>query len=222
MTTSGITSWPLTAQEIVTQACYELGAIPQGDVPSGDEMEDGILRLNAMLRSLPDTMFRETSGEVLVAGGSSSTLLAEGIRNVSSVRHVVSDTYSRQLAEWNRAEFYMMPNRTTAGNPSVYYAQKTTAGIQLFVWPTPADDFTLHLDYSAVPQTVTDPSETVDVPEEWQEAIIFGLASRMAGIFGATRTDPGTVGRIDQKAAILLGTLLDRDRPDSYYFEPDV
>jgi streptomycin 6-kinase len=86
----------------------------------------------------------------------------------------------------------------------------------------PSANITLELDYSRAAETVTDPSETVDVPEDWQEALILGLASRMASMFGKARTDGGNVGRIDAKAAALYQHLLDRDRPDSYYFEPDV
>ncbi|HWU93409.1 MAG TPA: hypothetical protein VN106_09220, partial [Sphingomicrobium sp.] len=63
MSVSGVTDWPLTAGEIVTQAMYELGELSQGEEPDGDEMEDGILRLNAMLRSWggEGNMFREAS-----------------------------------------------------------------------------------------------------------------------------------------------------------------
>jgi hypothetical protein len=117
----------------------------------------------------------------------------------------------------------MIPNRaqTTNGGPSVYYLEKGVSGLTIHVWPVPSADIDLEIDYNRIADTVTDPSETLDLPEEWQEAVIMGLASRMASMFGVTRTDPATVQRIDQKAAILYQRLLDRDRPDSYYFEPD-
>jgi hypothetical protein len=94
-------------------------------------------------------------------------------------------------------------------------------GLSIYVWPVPSTDITLELDYSRAAETVTDPSETVDIPEDWQEAVVMGLAGRCASMFGITRIDPGTVQRIDAKASSLYQRLLDRDRPDSYYFEPD-
>jgi hypothetical protein len=223
VTTSGITSWPLTAEELVTQACYELGSHSQGETPSGEEMEDALLRLNAMLKSWAGdgNLFREATETVTVPAGTGVATVPDGVRDVSSVRHVVSSTYNRQLAEWNRAQYYTLPNRIASGNPSIYYLAPTTSGLTIHVWPVPATDITLELDYNRSAETVTDPSETLDIPEEWQEAVLYGLASRCASMFGTTRTDPNTVVRIDQKAAVLYQKLLDRDRPDSYYFEAD-
>jgi hypothetical protein len=223
MPTSGITDWPLTAEDIVTQAMVELGALNSGGTPEGEEMEDGILRLNAMLRTWQGegNLFRERTGTLVIPAGTASGTLPADVRDVSSVRHVVSPTYNRPLAEWNRGQFYALPNRIAVGNPTVYYVGRSNGGLTITVWPVPSTDATLELDYSGVAETVTDPSETVDVPEEWQEALILGLASRMASMFGQTRSDPGTVARIDQKAAVLYQRLLDRDRPNSYFFEPD-
>lgn len=221
MTVSGVTDWPLTAGEIVAQAMYELGELSQGEEPDGDEMEDGILRLNAMLRSWggEGNMFREASSTLALAAGVASVALAADIRDVSSVRYVGS--YNRPLAAWNRGQFYSLPNRTQLGTPIAYYVSEAISGRTLNVWPVPSAACVLELDYSRQAQTVTDPSETVDVPEEWQEALILGLASRLAAMFGTTDTQPGKVARIDARAQATYQRLLDRDRPDTYVFEPD-
>jgi hypothetical protein len=89
------------------------------------------------------------------------------------------------------------------------------------VWPVPSTPITLEIDYRRAVETVTDINETLDIPQDWQEAAIQGLASRMANMFGSTRTDPQTVSRIDSRAAAEYQRLLDRDRPDAYHFEPD-
>jgi hypothetical protein len=225
MATSGITDWPLTAEQFVTQACYELGEYSAGEVPDAEIMEDGILRLNAMLKGWEGegNLFREATETVTVPAGTGTVAAPNGTRDISSVRHTVSATYSRQLAEWNRGEFYSLPNRaqTTATGPSAFYVSKTISGLTIHVWPVPSADIDLELDYSRIGETVTDPSQTVDVPQEWQECVILGLASRMASMLGTTRIDPATVQRIDAKATTIYQKLLDRDRPNSYIFEPD-
>jgi hypothetical protein len=223
MPTSGITDWPLTAEEIVTQAMYELGELSEGEAPTGEEMEDGLVRLNSMLKTWAGegNLFREEIATVTVVGGTGSVALAAGVRDVASVRYVVSATNHRQLAEWNRGEFYRLPNRSAAGNPTAYYLAKSTAGLTLSVWPVPSTDITLELDQQRSAQTVTDPSEAVDVPQEWQEALVMGLASRLASMLGTTENAPAKVVRIDQRSQALYQHLLDRDRPDSYIFEPD-
>jgi hypothetical protein len=225
MPTSGITSWPLTAEEIITQSLVELGAISSGETPTGEEMNDALFRLNSLLKTWAGeaNMFRESSGTLVIPGTVGAGTLPAGIRDVSSARHVVSASYKRQLAEWNRSQFYSLPNRaqTTTSGPSVYYVGKGVSGLSIYVWPVPSTDITLELDYSRSAETVTDPSETVDIPEDWQEAVVMALAGRCASMFGDTDISPSTVARIDAKASALYQRLLDRDRPDSYYFEPD-
>lgn len=223
MTTSGITSWPLTAGEIVTQAAYELGAYASGESLSGEDMEDGILRLNAMINywSGEGNLYRFSTGTLTIPAATGAGTLPSDIKQVASVRHVVSSTNHRQLVSWERSQFYSLPNRASVGSPSIYYVDRTTSGLAINIWPVPSTDIDLELDYGRGVETVTDPSETVDMPQDWQEALIQGLASRMANMFGSTKTDPGTVSRIDQRAATLYQRLLDRDRPDAYYFEPD-
>lgn len=221
MSVSGVTDWPVTAGEIVTQAMYELGELSQGEDPSGEEMEDGLLRLNAMLRSWSGegNLFREASGTLTLPAGTASGTLPADVRDVSSVRYVGS--FNRPLAQWNRSQFYSVPNRIQTGTPVAYYVSETISGRTITLWPVPSAGAKLELDYSRVAQTVTDPSETVDVPEEWQEALIMGLASRLASMFGTTETAPQKVARIDARAQALYQKLLDRDRPDTYIFEPD-
>jgi hypothetical protein len=222
VTTSGITTLPLTVEEYVAQAAYELGAYASGEILSGEDMEDGIVRFNGMLKMWAgDNLYREATTSLTVTAATGTVALPAGARDVASVRHVVSATNKRLLAEWSRGEYYRLPNRTASGNPTAYYLAKTISALSLYVWPVPAANITLEVDYYRLPEVVTDPSETLDLPEEWQEAVVQGLASRMANMFGSTRTDPSTVARIDQRAAALYQRLLDRDRPDYYSFEPD-
>ena len=221
MSVSGITDWPLTAGDIVKQAMYELGELTQGEDPSGEEIEDGIIRLNGMLRSWggEGNLFRESSETLTLPAGTASAALPADVRYVNSVRYVGS--YNRPLAAWNRGQFYSVPNRAQSGTPAAYYVSESISGCTITVWPVPSTDAVLELDYSRQAQTVTDPSETVDVPEDWQEALILGLASRLASMFGTTETAAGKVARIDSRAQALYQRLLDRDRPDAYIFEPD-
>lgn len=221
MSTSGLTDWSLTAGNIVTQAMYELGELSQGDEPDGEEMEDGILRLNAMLRSWAGegNLFREATSNLAVSGGVGTIALDAAIREVNAAWY--AGAYNRPLAAWNRGQYLSLPTPSQSGVPVAFYVSGGIGALTLNLWPIPATACTIRLDYSRQAQTVTDPSETVDVPEEWGEALIMGLASRLASMFGTTETAPAKVARIDSRAATLYQKLLDRDRPDTYVFEPD-
>lgn len=222
MATSGVTQWSLTVSEICHAAARELGAIGISDSLSADEISACILHLNAMLKSWSTeaNMFRENTGTVFVTGGAGSGALPQEVRDVSDVRFVNPDGSERPLARFVRGQWMQIPTKATFGAPTVYYYQQGVGQDTLFIWPVPEDDAQLRVDYSRVAETVTDASETVDIPQEWQEAVIKGLAARVANMFGSVSTDPNTVQKVTAEAQALYGKLLDSDRPDSYIMQP--
>lgn len=223
MPTSTETALELTAADACKEAAVELGAIGSNDELEDAEGERMLRRLNSMLQSwsVEGNLFREASATATITGGTGAATLPNDVRDVNTVRHVISATNKRILGQWNRDQYFSLPNRETVGNPTIYYyGQRGDGGDELYIWPVPADDITLELDYSRRPWTVTAPEETIDVPQEWHEAIYLGLAARCASMFGADRVSPQTVARVEQRAEYLYQRLLDADRPDSYYFEP--
>jgi len=222
MTTSGETAWTLTARDIVKHAMQEIGALSVGEEPESAELTACLVRLNAMLKSWSTkaNLFREATGVVTVPGGDGSGVLPPEIRDISSVRLVVSATQERILYPWQRTDYYSLPNKASVGSPTIYYLSQQSGGDVLYLWPVSATDVTLKVDYSRTAETVTNGAETLDIPQEWHEAVYLGLASRIAGMFGATRIDPGTVADVKQRAEVLYQQFLDSDRPDSYTFGP--
>jgi hypothetical protein len=222
MTTSGVTTWPLTAGQLCRQAALELGVLESGGELSPEELDDCIVRLNGMIKSWSTkaNLFRETTGTVTLPPDTASGTLPQGVRDISAARLVISATNERPLSPWNRAQYYAFPNRGASGSPTVYYFEKGISGTTLFVWPVPTVSTDIKIDYSRTAETVTDASETVDLPEEWQETILKGLATRIANMFGSLRTDPATVQKVAAEAAVLEQQMFDLDRPDSYFLEP--
>jgi len=222
MATSGVYNWPLTAGEIVQQAMIELGVLNSGDDPDSHEMIDCMVRFNAMLKgwSKHANLWRDEIGTLIITAGSGAATLQQAVRDVNSVRQVVSPTNHRILAQWNRDEYYSMPNRAAIGNPTCYYIKRDTDSVQIYVWPVPAVDITLNLDFSRAAQTITEPGETLDISQEFGETIIIGLAARIAGMFGASRIDQATVASVTQRAVLLEQEMFDSDRPDSIVFQP--
>jgi hypothetical protein len=222
MPTSEDTTLELTAADACKTAAVELGAIGASDTLEDNEQEEMLRRFNSMLNSwaVEANLFREMTATMTITGGTGAASLPADVREVNSVRHVVSATNHRILHAYNRDQYYSLPNRSTVGNPTIYYYSQGAETDALRIWPVPAADITLQLDYSRRAYSITVPEETIDVPQEWHETIYLGLASRCASMFGTTRVDPQTVARIDARAGELYQRMLDADRPDSYYFEP--
>ncbi len=223
MPTSGTTVWTQTAADLMLSAAYELGAIPMGDEMEASEEAEMIKRFNGMIQTwaTEGNLYRDETGTLTIPGGTGAASLPAEVRDIRSVRHILSATNYRILAPWNRDQYYAFPNRAAVGNPTIFYYQQGAETDVIRIWPVPADDIDLELDYGRAAYAVTSPEETLDIPQDWWEAAMYGLAARCAGIFGSVKLDPANVQRITAQAAAAYQRLLDQDRPDSYYFEPD-
>lgn len=213
-----------TAGQLCLSAAMELGAVGMGDSLDATEEAEMITRANGMLSKWSTEMnqWRDASATITIVGGTGAATLPSDVQNIRSMRHVQSATYKRLMAPWNRDQFFGLPNRTQAGaSPTIYYFAPSLDGVQVYVWPVPPTDQDFDIDYARSFFFAEGPEQTLDIPKEWYEAALYGLAARSANIFGATRIDPAAVARIDAQARLTYQALLDNDRPDSYYFEYD-
>lgn len=219
MTTSGVTAWSMTANDLIGAALKELAIIDPGTDPEADEAADCLVRLNAMLKSWQArgvTLFREQTISVTTTPATASVSLDAKVRSIASARLVVSATYERPLWPWNRRDYFGIPNKTAAGDPTMYYLDRQRDAAVLYLWPVPATAKTIKLDYDRIVDTVTELTQTLDIREEYQETVYANLAVRITGIFGQ---QAGT--ELLQRAALLEQQMFDAERPDSYRFETD-
>jgi len=121
----------------------------------------------------------------------------------------------------SRQEYAQLTNKTTPGKiVQAFYNPQLTTGI-LSVWPTP-DNATDVLKFW-YERALNDFDLSTDVPDfaiEWGEALILGLASRMAPSSGMTRLDRMELKqRADEALSLCMG--YDRDNT-SVFFQPEV
>jgi len=89
--------------------------------------------------------------------------------------------------------------------------------LTLYVWPVPAANITLEIDYQRAVEIVTDGGETLDIRPEFTESVQANLALRCFGIFQQGPVSPELVMRAQK----LEREMLDADRPGSYFLESD-
>lgn len=215
MTTSGITTWSMTALAIITAALQENAIIPLGESPDAAEGEACLVRLNAILKSWQVGLDRQAEATVTVPALSASGTLLSDVETVLSVRLVQSATNERTLGRWERDDYFMLPNKAAQGTPTVFYAAEQTEACTLYLWPVPSTETTLKIDYIRKAETVTALSQTVDFPQKYQEALYSMLAVRCAGLFGA-QPSPELVARSER----LRREAEDAERPASYSMSP--
>lgn len=218
MTSSGETVFVNTAREIVTEALKQVAIIAIDEEPTSSEYKSCETRLNAMLKSwqTKGVTWKQETIEVTVPANTDNIELDSSIRDVNGARFLENANNDRQLGRFERDEYYRLPNKAAIGAPTVYYVDRKTTAITLYIWQVPSQDITLSLDIDRKIDTITDASQTVDIPEEWFETVFYCLAVRCAPVFGAQlRPD------IFQKAAELERELFDNYRPASYFIGPD-
>jgi hypothetical protein len=206
----------MTALDIVTTALQENVIIALGRTPKAAELAACLVRLNAILKSWRVGLYLEQGATVTVPSGSASGTIGAGVAELLSVRIVTSATNERQLARFERDQFLSIPNKTTSGTPTVYYAGEILGDTTVTLWPVPSADTTLKIDYLRLPETVTDGAETVDFPERYTEALYANLAERCAGVFGVSPSQ-----ELMLRAERLRREMEDAERPASYFLEPD-
>jgi len=216
MATSGTTTFSLTAREIATDALQENGIIMLNEVMEAVELNKVIRRLNAMLKSwqMDGVLWKQETIDQTITADTATIALPAYVRGVNGVRYVESATNERQMVRFERDEYNVLPNKAASGTSTVYYVQRAEDGLVLHVWPVPTANNTIRVDIDRKMDTVTDASETLDVPEELVETVYSNLAVRCAGMFQAPLS-PELVTR----AAQLERKMLDNYRPASYYIE---
>lgn len=209
MTTSGTISSTMTARQVIARAFQQAKIIAGGETPTSDEIDTGVMILNLMLKSWQTdcNLWRETAGTVTAT--TATTTLDPRCIDVIEARLVT--THDRPLTRWEWGEYVSTPNKAVVGNPSCFVFRRQRDAVTLTLWPVPVSA-TIAFTYARVIEDVTEPEETLDVPQEWLECVSTNLAVRLAEEFGSDI--PNT---IVERAGSLLLQMRDLDRPSSIF-----
>lgn len=213
MPTSGVTDFSLTARDIVTDAMIEARIVGVGRVPRAAEMTKGILEMNKMLKywqSKDVSLWRETNGTVTVVANEQSGALPAYVRDVITA-NVFAGGVERPLTLMTRGEYNTLPNKAQSGNPSLYYVARQRDAVVMYVWPVPTVDTSVKVSYDRIVDTVTNPDETVDMPQEYHDTLISCLALKLCKAFADQPTQ-----HLATHATMLEQAMFDADRPESY------
>jgi hypothetical protein len=119
------------------------------------------------------------------------------------------------------AEYAQLANKTTEGKiVQAFYDPQLTNGV-LYVWPTPdsASDV-LRFWYERILEDFDAAANTPDFAIEWGEALIYGLADRLAPSAGVSMQERAY---FKQEAAEKLAICMGYDRENaSTFFQPDM
>jgi len=108
-----------------------------------------------------------------------TNLSPPNLLNVQEIyfNNMVQDT---PLSEVSRSEYLAYPMKDQTGRPTCYYLDRQIIP-QLYLWPVPSSLYNcLMISYEKMLQDVGTVTNTLELPSRFYEALIWGLAHRMA------------------------------------------
>lgn len=194
MATSGTTDYSLDAQTIIKGSLRLVGAISQGEQPTTTQISEAMEALNMMVKSLAvkglplwvinNVPITTVSGTATYNVGNGQTV------NVPKPLKVTQAFYTRNSVDVpirlvTRDEYESLGNKTSQGTPSMLYYEPLRDYGVVHLFPVP--DTTAPLVTIIGQHHIQDfdiSTDSPDFPQEWFEALKYGLAVRLAGEYG--------------------------------------
>jgi len=171
-----------TVSQIVTAALRKATILAVDETAGASIAQVALEELNGMLKgwqSVPYSVFSKTSGSLALTTAASYTL--SPVRPIRILSARFKDTSEMPMMEMTREEYDTLPLKTSTGIPSTFYYDRQKEAAKLYIWPVLASATaeTIEYTYEREVEDIAALSDTIDLPAEWWEAAVYGLASRM-------------------------------------------
>jgi len=234
MSTSGVTIYQLTRNQLIEAAISKLGVLARGQTPDTEDYTKGALSLNALvayLRAKGLPLWSRQEYTLTLSADVSSYTFGDGEEVDTAYPLKMLEAYSVPVSGTSRipveiisnSNYNMLPTGSTGGQPiKLTYQPKVNKGV-VKVWPTPSSDvvtaYTLLLVYQEPFSYFTSASHTMDFPEEWYLPIIYKLATLLAPEWGIPLEDRRELKSEAKEYLDLIDSYGSEDA--SFFFQAD-
>lgn len=199
MSTSGSTDFSVSRDDIIKRALRLVGALAQGETPTTNQTTEAATALNGLVKAwqadgMPLWAIKSYNIP-LVSGTKEYTIgltkmvnTPKPLKVIQAFNHNTSTNIDIPIRIITKQEYNILGNKTSSGNPiQVYYEPLNDYGI-LHVFPVPstveqsANIITIY--YQRPFEDFDASADTPDFPQEWYDAITYGLATRLAPEYG--------------------------------------
>lgn len=224
MSTSGNTSWELQRNDIIAAAMRKIGALGKGQTPDTEDYTNASQALNSLVslfatEGMP--LWKRTELSIPLVAATQNYTLASSLKLAQMILKSTSSSTQYELTEKSLYDFNQLP--TESGTPVHYtYIPGLSDGV-VRLWPTPdvsaATDYSLIAVYQKEFDGFFSATDTPDFPPYWTDALIYGLAVRLAPEYGLPLNDRNLLlkeAEVYKKTASDYG-----DEDGSIYFQPE-
>jgi len=224
MATSGTTIWQLTRDEIINSALRKIGVTGEGVSANATQLSEGQVALNALIlqfQTMGMALWQRYELDVVMVAGQSTYTIGVGsgydyntpyLQKLLQANLNIPNSGSKLNMEIKaHYDFNNLPSTSTGTPVNVMYDPRINYGI-FSVWPTPdasvPSGTSISLLYQQPLDVFTSSLDTADFPQEWHQAIIYGLATSLADEYGIPIADKQWLDKQAEKhlnAALSLG-----------------
>lgn len=109
------------------------------------------------------------------------------VKRVLDVRRREGSDYEIPIVFESRKDYFNLPNKESQGTPIQAYYQRGRDNGTMFLWNTPSSSISvINFTYERALQIMVNLTDTLDFPEEFQEAVISNLAVKLIPKYGAS------------------------------------
>lgn len=231
-----VTTLTVSRDDIIKAILRKLEVIGEGETPSTEDYTNCAFGLNLMLKAWErEGFYLWKTTEILVplisgnntyqigdtATGTGAVVTNRPIR-LANESCFIRDANNNDLpiTVFSRQEYNNLSAKSTSGVTNViYYDPQLTNGI-IKTYPTPNDSTrTLHLVAQIPVYDFTTGSETLDMPQEGYQAVVYGGADEMQLEYPGL--SPQKISAITQRAETYKAQLADWSQEEtSTFFQP--
>lgn len=187
-----------TWNSIIDDALRKLGKIASGGAGSTQERTDAVAELNRMFgrwsAELGPIYFQTTDSLTWTAGQASRTIGTSGNFDTARPQQLILAQYrdaanvDTDIAIITHDEYQQIQDKTSEATYPLAVAYNPTFGSSLgtlFIYPILSASLTFRLTSLKPLSTITDQTATITLPPGYEDAIVWNLAERLAGEYGA-------------------------------------
>lgn len=232
MSTSGTTTWKLNRDEIINAALRKLAVLSGGSSPESYQTTDATQALNAMIKgfqadgmpvwAMKSYTFNVVTNTPQYLIGVGQTLnTPQPLKVVQAWRSQGSTTANIPMNVYTDYNYNLLPLSVSSGTPVNLYYQPLNGYGAINLWPIPSDNTTtITIRYQRPFEDMVNATDDVDFPSYWEEALIYGLAMRLAPEYGVPLQDRSELGKeamYFKDQALGFGT-----EEGALFFQPDM
>lgn len=235
MATSNSSNFSITRDQIITGALRLCGAVALGETPTAAQVSEANETLNMLIKAWSAdgmalwavkeyTLDLTLDAQTYEIGLTKTIAIDKPLKITQAYLHDINTNVDIPMRIITRDEYNRLGNKTTNGQPiQIYYEPLRDYGV-LHIFP-PANSASvsakkIRFTYMRPFEDFDSSTDEPDFPQEWFDALKYGLASRLAGEYGISMDDRK---QLMQEAMVIKAEALSFGTEEgSFYFTADI